>query len=241
MLETTDTRLRPWRALRLLIQVSRDPEKTEIGARMVQALEGKSRQRLRARVAASPVGARVLAEGRRLEQTLSDRPALQALPVGSLGHAYETWTRAEGISAEGLVNVAGYADPTLNESQKLLDARGASSHDLWHVVTGYGRDHLGEIALLHFTLLQTGNTGLLLPCWLGLLAPNSGRAGRRVIFEARRRARKAVWLPGVDWEALLHRPLPAVRQILRVGSPPRYTPVWGEGGAPRAPAQANAV
>ena len=121
-------------------------------------------------------------------------------------------------AAEGLVNVAGYIDPTLNESQKLLDARGASSHDLWHVVTGYGRDYMGEIALLHFTLLQTGNTGLILPCWLSLLAASYGLEGRRVIFEARRRARKAVWLAGADWEALLHRPLSAIRPILAAGT-----------------------
>ena len=180
------------------------------------------------RVAASPVGAKVLAEGRRLERTLSDRPALQALPEGSLGQIYEAWTRAENISADGLVNVAGYADPSLDDTQKLLDARSASSHDLWHVVTGYGRDLLGESALLHFTLLQTGNTGLILPCWVGVLAAIYGQQGRRVIFEARRRARRAVWLPAVDWEVLLPRPLPAVRQILGVGSPPRYTPVWHE-------------
>ena len=134
----------------------------------------------------------------------------------------------EGISAEGLIRAAGYADPASSDPRQLIDGRGASSHDLWHVVTGYGRDLLGEIALLHFTWVQTRNTGLILPCWLGLVSPRNGREGRRLIFAARRRARRAAWLPVVDWEALLPEPLPAVRERLGVGPPPRYDPVWQE-------------
>ncbi len=228
MQEDDDTRLHPWRALRCLVTVSRDPEKTDVGAAMVRALEGRSRERQMARFAAHPMGARILAEGRRLERTLSDCAALEALPRGSLGQSYAAWTSDEGISAEGLIEAAGYADPAASAQRKLIDRRSASTHDLWHVVTGYGRDLLGEIALLHFTLVQTRNTGLILPCWLGLLSPRNGRDGRRLIFAARRRARRATWLPVADWEALLPQPLPAVRERLGVGPPPRYDPVWQE-------------
>lgn len=225
MHESDDTRLHPWRALRCLIEVARDPEKTEVGAAMVRALEGRSRERQIARFLEHPVGARILAEGRRLERTLGDRAALEALPPGSLGQSYAVWTLAEGISAEGLIQAAGYVDETADGDRRLIDGRSASTHDLWHVVTGYGRDLLGELALLHFTLIQTRNTGLLLPCWLGLLSPRNGREGRRLVFEARRRARRATWLPVADWEALLPQPLPTVRERLGVGPPPRYTPV----------------
>jgi ubiquinone biosynthesis protein COQ4 len=225
-----DTTLHPWRALRSLLIVARDPEKTAVGARMVRSLEGRSRERLAARFAADPMGARILAEGRRLDRLLSDRAGLRALPLGSLGQAYEAWTRAEGISAEGLAEAgrqAGYLHYSESDDPAArVEARVAGTHDLWHVVTGYGRDLLGEVALLHFMLIQTRNTGLILPCWLGVAAPILGRAGRRLIFDARRRARRASWLPVADWEALLPEPLPAVRQRLRVGPPPRYAPVW---------------
>ena len=33
-------------------------------------------------------------------------------------------------------------------------------HDLWHVVTGYGRDELGEACLLAFTYAQNKNRGV---------------------------------------------------------------------------------
>jgi ubiquinone biosynthesis protein COQ4 len=223
-----EVRLRPWRALRCLAAVSRDPENTEVGAAMVRALEGRSHERLRARFAAHPMGARILAEGRRLEHRLGDLTALSALPAGSLGRCYADWMRAEGLSAEGLIQAAGYADPSASADRQLIDGRSASTHDVWHIVTGYGRDLLGELALLHFTLVQTRNTGLLLPCWLGVLAKRWGREGRRLVFEARRRARRASWLPVADWESLLSEPLPAVRERLGLGPPPRYTPVWPE-------------
>lgn len=223
-----DVRLHPWRALRCLVAASRDPENTEAGAAMVRALEGRSHERLRARFAAHPMGARVLAEGRRLERTLGDLAALGGLPAGSLGRCYADWMRSEGLTAEGLIQAAGYTDPAASAERQLIDGRSTSTHDVWHVVTGYGRDLLGELALLHFTLVQTRNTGLLLPCWLGVVARRWGREGRRLVFEARRRARRAAWLPAADWESLLPEPLPAVRERLGLGPPPSYTPVWPE-------------
>lgn len=234
--------LRPWRALRYLLTVVRDPENTAAGALMVQSLSGRSRERLDARIAADPMGARILAEGRRLERTLIDRAALAALPPGSLGHSYEIWTRAEGISAEGLLQVAeSVMRGDLGEPAQLLDTRATVSHDLWHVVTGYGRDLLGEAALLYFTAVQTRNTGLILPTWLSLVAPVLGRSGRRLIFAARRRAREAAWLPAADWETLLCQPLPAVRERLGLGPPPRYTPVWHLGAVPEERAAQRAA
>ena len=97
-------------------------------------------------------------------------------------------------------------------------------HDLWHVVTGYGRDHLGEIALVQIMRIQTRDTGLFLSTWLPFLFPSFGSRERRFIWDARRRARAAVWLPAQDWETLLHKPLDMVREILKLGSPPVYEP-----------------
>lgn len=219
--------LHPWLALRSLITVIRDTENTAAGTLMVRSLSGRSSERLYARIAADPMGARILSEGRRLEDRLNDRDALAALPLGSLGQSYAAWTRAEGISAQGLLDATDLGTRAdLDQRALLLETRGTVSHDLWHVVTGYGRDLLGEAALLHIILLQTGNTGLIVPCWLGLLASEFGREGRRLILDARRRARRAAWLPAADWETLLGEPLPAVRERLGLGPPPRYTPVW---------------
>ena len=97
-------------------------------------------------------------------------------------------------------------------------------HDLWHVVTGYGRDVLGELALLAFTYEQTRNPGV------GYIVRNVERRMRKggnaevsaFLREASERGRGAAFLPVADWEALLERPLEEVREELRVGPPPEY-------------------
>ena len=221
--------LHPLRALRALLVVMRNPEDTATGALMVRHLTGSSQRRFFERFALDPSGAKILRDGRRLERTLADRDSLAALPSGSLGRRYFEWTRDEDISAEGLLNAIepAFRDaPVLSPSEDLINIRGTVSHDLWHVVTGYGRDLLGESALLHMIRMQYGNTGLILPIWLAMLSPDIGSAGRRLMWDARRRAREAAWLPVQDWEALLPKPLAEVREQLCLGEPPQYTPVY---------------
>jgi ubiquinone biosynthesis protein COQ4 len=216
------------RALRGLFAVVRDPEQTEAGAIMVGSLTGRSWERLFERFAADTMGAQILAEERRLDLQLLDREGLAALPAGSLGRAYFEWTRDEGIDAAGLLDLTNDALPVSDFTPECerFAKRERVAHDLWHVVTGYGRDLLGEAALLHIMWLQTRNTGLILPTLLSTLAHAFNGAARRVIRGARRRAREAVWLPAQDWEALLGEPLPAVRARLRLAEPPQYTPVF---------------
>jgi ubiquinone biosynthesis protein COQ4 len=102
-------------------------------------------------------------------------------------------------------------------------------HDLWHVTTGYGRDLVGEAALLAFSYAQTRNRGIgfiVAVAWLK--AGGDGGAARRTIVDAYRRTRTA-WLPGADWETLLTLPLPAVREQLGLGAPPQYAPLRSAG------------
>jgi ubiquinone biosynthesis protein COQ4 len=47
--------------------------------------------------------------------------------------------------------------------------------------------------------------------------------------EGFRRGRRAAWLPGAEWEALLAQPLVSVREELRVGEPPVYQQFRSEG------------
>ena len=43
-----------------------------------------------------------------------------------------------------------------------------------------------------------------------------------VIREAYRNGKKAAWLPQTDWEAMLAKPLPEVRSLLRIAEPRAY-------------------
>ena len=51
-----------------------------------------------------------------------------------------------------------------------VQQRTEETHDLWHVLTGYGRDTFGEACLLAFSYAQTGNRGIGLIALGGILA-----------------------------------------------------------------------
>jgi len=226
-------RIRPLVALRALRQLLRDPDDTALVFRIVDALKGRHELRMLERMNASSTGRRILGESRELLECLSDRESLRRLPEGSLGREYAGFMDREQLSAAGLVSaseqVRGAPRPEAGPSG-VLGRRMRDSHDLWHVVTGYDRDLVGEAALLAFTYAQTRNRGIgfiVAVAWW-----RSPHERRRVIREAYRRGRKARWLPAASWEELLPEPLSQVRCTLGLEQePPAYVPVRS-GGAP---------
>ena len=228
-------RIRPldaWRALRALV---RNPDETKHVFELIDALSGRSGERLYERFRSTPSGARILAEQRELLPTLANREALLALPPGSLGRCYAEFMGREQISPEGLVDASVEGgrgpDPSLPPGRRLVGARMRDQHDLWHVVTGYGRDLVGEAAVLAFTYAQTRNRGIgaivAMAWWkAGAQAPWV----RGFLRDAYRRGKRSAWLPAQDWEALLARPLAEVRAELGVGEPPRYPEVRSAAG-----------
>jgi ubiquinone biosynthesis protein COQ4 len=103
---------------------------------------------------------------------------------------------------------------------ELFRERMRDAHDLTHVLTGYGRDPLGEVCLLAFMHAHSRNFGMALIALMSL--KNMPRAARRAVFEAWRNGRKAHWLQDQDFEALLPRPLEHVRRTLMIADPGLY-------------------
>ena len=229
----TPTRFRPLSALSALRAVLRDPDDTAQVFRLVSALSGRTPKALMGRFAASRGGARLLEDRPALLPRLQDRAALAALPEGSLGRAYLRFVQDADLTADGLVMASTAADPATDEVEAWIGDRLRDSHDVWHVVTGYGTDLLGESALLAFTFAQTRAPGIGL-----LVAAALVRAGdpdaRRLILDGFLRGVRAAWLPVAPWETLLAEDLQEVRRRLRVGDTPAYEPCWShelaEGG-----------
>jgi ubiquinone biosynthesis protein COQ4 len=225
-------RLRPldaWKAIRALL---RDPDDTRQVFTIVDALSGNTGARIFRRFQTSPSGPRILEERRDLLQTLCRRDALAALPPGSLGRSYLDFVTREQITPDGLVAASQEARQqveALSEDYRRTMERLRDMHDLWHVVAGYGRDLVGEASLLAFTFAQTWNPGVGFIAAVAYLRLGDAPGGRALLREAFQRGRRAAWLPGEDWEALLARPLDEVRSRLRLGTPPRYTAVRSAG------------
>ena len=215
-------------ALRAFWTLMQSPDEIGPGVEMVKHMNGKSMERFFQRFMADPRGAAIVRERRSLLAVLRDRQAMADFPAGSLGRAYFDWTEIENISADGLAGATeGDLPEGIDDERRLVIERHLQVHDLMHVTGGYGRDLVGELAVVSMTLIQVRQMGLFLPVLLGTLYFGVFRGRGRVLTDAWRRARQSVWMPVQDWEALLPRPLDEVRETLRLGPPHVYEPLRG--------------
>jgi ubiquinone biosynthesis protein COQ4 len=219
------SKLQPLRAWKALRRVLRDKEDTGQVFVIVRALTGNSVVRGYNRFVTTSTGRRIVDEQRTLLDTLKDREALRHMAPSSLARAYLGFVEAESLSADGLVEASESTDGLIdNENLARYAMRLRDSHDLWHTVTGYGRDGLGEVCLLGFTYAQTRNPGLALIAVAGGLkyARVVGWRAMTALWHGYRAGRRAAWLPAADWELLLTQPLDQVREYLRLGTPVVY-------------------
>jgi len=224
MSQPSSYRLHPIAALRAVRNLMSNREDTHQVFLLIEALRGKTTLRQFARFRQTETGRAVLGENRRLLDQLSDRASLAALPAGTLGRAYYDFMAAENLSAEGLVEASRIERPPASDDVTLFRERGREMHDLLHVVTGYGRDPLGEACLVAFTYAQNRLKGLAVIAVFAarrIARSRPGQPVRRAVFEGYRHGRSAGWLPGADWEALLAQPVEAIRAQFAV-KPPTY-------------------
>lgn len=216
----TKNRMQPIVAWRAMQELLKDKEDTVQVFRITQALGGGEILKNFKRFKQTPTGQAILAEKRSLLEALADREALATLPEGSLGRAYLDFVQTENISAEGLIAASEEGGRTTlqDEGERLYSARVRDMHDLWHVVTGYGRDGLGELSLLAFSYAQVRNLGIgfiVLMAMRKAGQDNPGAGISKSVREGYRLGKQATWLPAADWEALLSRPLEEVREELK--------------------------
>ncbi|HEY4122633.1 MAG TPA: Coq4 family protein [Byssovorax sp.] len=217
--------LRAARAIRALLA---DPDDLPQVFTILEALSGDTPVRLERRMLATETGKRLLVGKPDIAALLKDRAALRQLPEGSLGRAYLAFVESEGISAEGIVeaDVSGRTrELDFTPEQIFVHLRMRDTHDLWHAVTGYKGDVLGEAALLGFTLAQTWNFGVAVIVGAGLFKTAGNRDARSLIVDGFRRGLRAGWLPAEPWEEMLALPVAEVQAKLGVGKAPVYTPV----------------
>lgn len=222
----------PRRALKALRKLLADPSDTAQVFTIIESLAGSAPRRVLRRFEGEAAGRRLLATRSNLLPLLADRAALEALPEDTLGRAYLRFIDREGISPDGLVDasVAGESGRwrTLGDDIAYITNRLRDTHDLWHVVTGYGGDVLGETALLGFSAAQTTNPGVALMALAAVLR-SLDPAVARTALGAFRAGRRAQWMVALEWETLLAEPLDGLRARLGVtpaGPYVRMGPDW---------------
>ena len=212
-----------------------NPDDTSQAFKVIAAMSGNSGTRLFKRFRRSPMGNRILLEKRDLVKLIGDVGQLRSLPDGSLGQAIAEFYTTEQLSAQGLVaaSQAGLGDgppaEEISEEERIFRARLRDLHDVFHVLTGYGRDLLGEAAVLSFTLAQTRNLGIGFIILTVLKRAGLRSDAGRLIRQGFRRGLRSAWLVDQDWEALLPRSIAELREEFGIGPPPSYAPVRSAG------------
>ncbi len=224
-----DDRPRPGRVRGLsssLVKIIRDPEETAAGARLVMYFNRDHTEQRFREFREDRVGRAILDGAPSLYDLLTDRDALAAMPEGSVGRTYLEYMIREGISTEALdeevapveVEIHG-ADPEFRRFQQ----HGRASHDLWHVLTGYHRDLLGEAQVLTFSASQIGDPAFRFLSRLARFGVGRQVKGARELLSlAAERGAKTRPLHTVEWAPLLPRPIEEVRETLGMGPPPSY-------------------
>lgn len=144
-----------------------------------------------------------------------DLKALRALPTGTLGRQYAIMMDRNGLDPASI--------PTLpdDEEAKYVRAHLYETHDLWHVITGFGTDVAGELGLQAFYHAQLPGklpAAILASGFLNTLVYSFGQRDVRLREIARgwllgRRSRP---LFGVRWDDYLALPLDEARARLGV-------------------------
>jgi ubiquinone biosynthesis protein COQ4 len=200
------------------IQLLPDPGRIEaiLGlAKELNLANPQTRDEVVARLRSHPRAAAALAERPRIGDT--DLSKLAQLPEGTLGRIY-----ADGFLRNNL-NPSDVRIPTL----PLADDRDYAvvhmneTHDVWHVVTGFGTDIAGELGLQAFyaaqlnlnlphAILAAGFVNTFLFAW--------GDRHRRLsaICRGYILGLHADLLFGVPWASWLERPLAEVRRDLKI-------------------------
>jgi ubiquinone biosynthesis protein COQ4 len=222
-------RFRPLVAWKHMQKLIADKEDTEQVFHIIESLNGRSFEKNFRAFAASDAGQALLAKKEYLPPLLDDHEWIRALPEGTVGRAYVEFMEREGLTAQGLVEesekfkgaMRDFDDDYFWYGNRLRD-----THDLFHVLSGYGRDALGEASLLAFTYSQNPGLGVIFISFMGTRqimksVPKEARV-MDCFREGKRNGAAASRIVREDIIALLHEPLAAARARLNIATPVAY-------------------
>ena len=230
---------RPLTAIHHFRELLKDKEDTSHVFRIFEALPHKSFMPRVRELTLSEQGERLRAEEPYLPPILDDHETLRKLPQGTVAHAYCDFMEREGLSAAGLVAEADkLGRQKFDDLVQWFAFRSRDTHDLMHVLTGYGRDALGEQCVLLFTYGQQPSHGHLLIGYAGALNIRSMTKGSkapvlRAVRQAHRTGNACPPLVDLPIQELLATQLSDARELLHIPEPHWYREchrVWKEEG-----------
>ncbi len=160
---------------------------------------------------------------------LDDHASLRKLPVGSVAHAYCDFMEREGLTAQGLVEeLDRYRSDEMvfKDQMEWYFNRLRDTHDLMHVLTGFGRDALGEQCVLAFTYSQQPALAHLFLGYAGALEIRKNASVKvpllRAVREGQRMGKACPRIAEMPIRELLAMPLDEARAKLGIRDPQFY-------------------
>lgn len=220
---------RPLKVLHHFGKLVDDKEDTEQVFHIIEATKGRRSHAQARDFIRSPEGQRFLAEGVDIPAMLDDHARWADCAPNSVAAHYIAFMKREGLSAAGLVAESHrWAPPESlprDQTQWYFD-RLRDTHDMFHVLTGYGRDALGEVSLLGFTYEQNHNTGILFIAYAGARQIKKVSGTKAPLFaaikEGRKLGRAAAKIAHQDIAALMREDIGEARTRLGIGKPEVY-------------------
>ena len=226
-----------FKALRRLLN---DKEATDQVFEIMRALNGTSTSDAYHRLLSTTQGGRLAFERKEFADRLMDDAWLDSFAPGTVGAAYREFIRTEQLSAEGLAEISRQSGGEIEVQHPYawMGRRTRDVHDVWHILSGYHRDALGESCLVAFSYAQTKGLGWAL---IGVGAALRSRGGDhpyvRAIWQGYKRGKAAAWLLGEDYEALFAETLDGARQRLNITPATRYNAIPVEARDQAVPVQ----
>ena len=220
---------RPLKVLHHFGKLVEDKEDTEQVFHIIEATKGRKSHRQAWNFIQSPEGRRFLEEGTSIPAMLDDHARWADCGPNTVAAHYIAFMKREGLSAAGLVAESHKWAPPESLPRDLTQwyfDRLRDTHDLFHVLTGYGRDALGEASLLGFTYEQNHNTGILFIAYAGARQIKKVSGTKAPLFaaikEGRKLGRAAAKISHQDVAALMREDIDTARARLGIGKPEVY-------------------
>ena len=218
--------LKAWRHFRKLVA---NKEDTEQVFHITEALKGRKTHEQAWTFIRSPEGQRFLAEETDIPGMLDDHASWADCSPNTVAAHYVAFMKREGLSAAGLVAESEKfmpAERRLGDLTEWYFERLRDTHDLFHILTGYGRDALGEASLLGFTYEQNYNRGIWFIAYAAAHQIKKQTKTRAPIYasinEGRRLGKAAKKLAHMDVEAVMRMDIGEAREMLGIGRPETY-------------------
>jgi ubiquinone biosynthesis protein COQ4 len=221
--------LRPFKVWHHFRKLVADKEDTEQVFHIIEATKGKKSHRQAWDFIQSERGRDFMRRDVNIPAMLDDHERWADCPPNSVAQHYIRFMKREGLSAAGLVEESHKWLPAEQRPQDQTEwyfERLRDTHDLFHVLTTYGRDALGEGCLLAYSYEQNHNLGILFIAYAGAneIRKSTGTKAplRAAVSEGRRIGRAAGRIAHEDIEALMREDIDAARKRLNIGEPVIY-------------------